>query len=536
MSGVRADSPNHHSSSPDLSSPPSGSSPPHHIVPSNHAPNAQEVIHISSASGGVTEDGERAAKKVAARDPSAAPKRARKKREPDSQAASNTPAVQNGVESKPKKPRIPRGTGPQAMRKKAELEAKRAAEAAALQASHQTKFEDGFPRPTPPPAVSVLQMPAYPQNGNHEAIPASQPVFHQTLTPQPRPSSGQNYDPIRSSTVAPRPTSPLNLASTPSKPTSAITTARSPSISSLIDPPDTMRSYINYVQAPKRESENRPPSPQDSKRPRLSPPSFPPSVATKSPLPYISGYSTIEAPRPASQDNDQAQSLATPKQPTAAISKKPTPTTSKGPSPGSHSPKTAPRKEAASLPSAGSGLLSGSVFGGSGGLDGSALEKSAPTVVINVPLTGDNQYINFTRLAEEKYGFNALHPRLAAQRDRLARVAAAGAALENANKNGGSGMSADEMSVDLSNDEGDNSNVEMGGIDGGLHGMKSGEDTGEAPKRRKRVMKEDMYDKDDDFIDDTEQAWEEQAAVSKDGFFVYSGPLVPDGEEAKVER
>ncbi|KAL9123507.1 MAG: hypothetical protein Q9217_007061 [Psora testacea] len=221
------------------------------------------------------------------------------------------------------------------------------------------------------------------------------------------------------------------------------------------------------------------------------------------------------------------------------ISKKPTPNASKGPSPGSHSPKPSRPKEAPSLPT-GSGLLSGSVFRGSSGLDNSAPEKTAPTVVINVPLTGDNQYINFTRLAEEKYGFNALHPRLAAQRERLARVAAAGAALENAHKNGGSaGMSADEMSVDLSNDEGDNSNVEMGGVDerGGVPGMKSGgEDTGEAPKRRKRIMKEDMYDKDDDFVDDTELAWEEQAAVSKDGFFVYSGPLVPEGEEAKVER
>ena len=55
-----------------------------------------------------------------------------------------------------------------------------------------------------------------------------------------------------------------------------------------------------------------------------------------------------------------------------------------------------------------------------------------------------------------------------------------------------------------------------------------------APK--KRLMKEDYYDKDDPFVDDTELAWEEQAAASKDGFFVYSGPLVPDGEKAVVER
>ena len=239
-------------------------------------------------------------------------------------------------------------------------------------------------------------------------------------------------------------------------------------------------------------------------------------------------------------DPDRAHPPAGALNKSTVISKKPTPNASKGPSPGSHSPKPARAKEAPPLPTGGSGLLSGSVFGGNSGLDGSAPEKTAPTVVINVPLTGDNQYINFTRLAEEKYGFDALHPRLAAQRERLARVAAAGAALENAHKNGlSTGMSADEMSVDLSNDDGENSNVEMGGGEerGGIPvGMKSGEDTGEAPKRRKRIMKEDMYDKDDDFVDDTELAWEEQAAVSKDGFFVYSGPLVPEGEEAKVER
>ncbi|KAI7156689.1 hypothetical protein KC316_g16566, partial [Hortaea werneckii] len=49
---------------------------------------------------------------------------------------------------------------------------------------------------------------------------------------------------------------------------------------------------------------------------------------------------------------------------------------------------------------------------------------------------------------------------------------------------------------------------------------------------RKKV---EEYDKEDDFIDDTELAWQEQAAVSKDGFFVYSGPLIPEGQTANVE-
>ena len=132
-----------------------------------------------------------------------------------------------------------------------------------------------------------------------------------------------------------------------------------------------------------------------------------------------------------------------------------------------------------------------------------------------------NKYINFARLAEERYGFNALHPRLAAQRERLARIAAAGAALE---KGSGSG-SADEMSVDLSEGE---SNVEMGGMDGGS--------AAEGKKPTKSTKKADQYDKNDPFVDDSELLWEEQAAASKDGFFVYSGPLVPEGEKPTIER
>jgi hypothetical protein len=48
---------------------------------------------------------------------------------------------------------------------------------------------------------------------------------------------------------------------------------------------------------------------------------------------------------------------------------------------------------------------------------------------------------------------------------------------------------------------------------------------------RKRKMKEDDYDKDDGFVDDSELLWEEQAAAADGGFFVYSGPLVPEGEK-----
>ena len=172
-------------------------------------------------------------------------------------------------------------------------------------------------------------------------------------------------------------------------------------------------------------------------------------------------------------------------------------------------------------PLPGSGLMQ---LGGGGPQDGT--EFRAPTVILNIPMAGEsNKYINFTRLAEEQYGWDALHPRLAAQRDRLARVAAAGAALE---RNGSNRESGDEMSLDS---DAEGSNVEMGGMSDG----RTGTDGGAKKVPRKRKMKEDEYDKDDGFVDDSELLWEEQAAAANDGFFVYSGPLVPEGEKPALD-
>ncbi len=527
------------STSPELSSPPSTNSPAHPSTVSNALyyggggpSNAPDATKSS------TDAGEKSGKPTAA-GPSSATKRPRKKRDLDGNASNIATAPTNGGDTpKPVKQRIKRGTGPTAMKKKRLLEEQKAREeAAAMQAAHQARIPEPVSGSTTTPNnYEVPQARPQSQNGNHDAIPA--PYSHsQNLTPQPRQSSGQNYDPIRSSTVAPRPSSPMNAKLTPPKPLPSSNATRSPSISSLIDPPSSMLPHP-HPQYPKREHEYRPSSPPESKRPRMSPA----SVAMAQPGHAANGmdYPSSNVPNGVAPmaNIDMERSVAAPVKSTV-ISKKPTPNASNAHSPSTNSPVPSRAKETALPLPTGSGLLSGSIFGDNG-LDSTSLEKTGPTVILDVKLDGENQYVNFTRLAEEKYGFNALHPRLAAQRDRLARVAAAGAALENAHKNGNStGMSADEMSVDLSNDEAENSNVEMGGMNDGEKGptVKSGEDTGEVVKtRRKRIMKEDMYDKDDDFVDDTELAWEEQAAVSKDGFFVYSGPLVPEGEDAKVER
>jgi hypothetical protein len=94
------------------------------------------------------------------------------------------------------------------------------------------------------------------------------------------------------------------------------------------------------------------------------------------------------------------------------------------------------------------------------------------------------------------------------------------------------------MDEDIQSDA-ENSNIEMGGMGGGgpnpiANGVASGPEAPAKPARKKRNFKEDEYDIDDDFVDDSEMLWEAQAAASRDGFFVYSGPLIPEVPKPEV--
>ena len=551
------------STSPGLSSPPSPNSPTRQtatLTGHSHA-SAASLPHIDENDGGV-----KSAKSIGAKNAAAPLKKPRKKKDPESKPTTGnnsnnsnnngngngngngnistaTATATDGQEQKSKKtPRAARGTTEhfKRMQQKQLAQQQAARDAEALQVSRQLKITESLsPRPPLPPTTFDVPLVHAPhKNGNSEAIPTTNIQSHQNIVPTTRPASGQNYDPIRSSTVAPRPSSPLVTTPTPQRPYKFPSASGSPSINSMIEQTSTPP-LPPYHQPLKRENDTKTSSPPEPKRPRLSPPlpvttQHPARPSPRDIAPAISSTSNANDIIVMDVDTDKPSA---PVNKTTINVKKPSPNASTAVSSSSHSPKPTRPKETQVAISSGSGLLSGSIFGG--GIDSTGPEKTAPTVVLNVPLTGDNQYVNFTRLAEERYGFNALHPRLAAQRERLARVAAAGAALENANKTGGNSGSGDEMSVDLSEGEADNSNVEMGGVNEGERIQKSGEETGEAcavKKPRKRTMKEDMYDKEDDFIDDTEMIWEEQAAASKDGFFVYSGPLVPPGQEPQVER
>lgn len=213
--------------------------------------------------------------------------------------------------------------------------------------------------------------------------------------------------------------------------------------------------------------------------------------------------------------------------------KQPT-TASKPPSP--KSARAAKDKDTPPKLPQGSGLISNALFGVDENAEASDAH-STPNIILHIPLNDtNNRIINFARLAEEQYGFAALHPRLAAHKERLARVAAAGAALER-NEKGAKGLlsageSADEdLSLDMDRDSDLDGDIAMAGIN--TNGAAPADGT-EGKKKRRKKMEE--YDRDDPFVDDSEMAWQEHAAASKDGYFVYSGPLVPEGEKVQVER
>ncbi|KAF3915683.1 hypothetical protein AA313_de0205942 [Arthrobotrys entomopaga] len=242
-------------------------------------------------------------------------------------------------------------------------------------------------------------------------------------------------------------------------------------------------------------------SPITNPPPSLTPPTTNASLAVQS------TSSTLSPPQPkaiteitkASNNNNSSSSSSGKRASTTSATSAPA------------SPKPAPRSTA---PVAKSGGLLAGAFGGDVALGDDDPEPTVPTVVLQISLNGEtNKYIDVSKMAEEKYGWAALNPRLARAKLR------------------GPDASGDEAMMDASESE-SAMEEKMGGLsDAGLSGTG---DKDKPKKRRRRV--DEYYDANDPFIDDSEMLWEEQAAASKDGFFVYSGPLVPEGERPQIER
>jgi len=446
--------------------------------------------------------------------------------------------------------------------------------------------------PSAPPAPTYSPSPHPPQTSTPAyTIPQSYPPRPHSQPPPPQPSqkpprtSGQNFDPIRSAFGT---TSPAPAYSPPThtiSPQNNYRASASPAISSIIDPP-TQNSQHAYPQLTRSTSGGHIPTASSPAPPAMASQPSHPSLAP-SPLPVSSpSHGPVPSPQPLPPSNHHAsytasdqrppgsqsslsgssapaaqEQAAQPQQPPRQIDtpvQAPTPQRPQqssdamdidpkdqtapsakkdkgaGTAPSSKAPSPKPgraAKEAPPLPQ-GSGLITNALFGGPDDSK-SPDARSTPNIIVHVPLQKGNQIVNFAQLAEEQYGFAALHPRLAAHKERLARVAAAGAALERNDKGKSAGESAEEdLSLDVDRDSDMDGDITMGGAGNGTNGAPSEASDG----KRRRRKKVEEYDRDDPFVDDSEMAWQEQAAASKDGFFVYSGPLVPEGDKVQVER
>jgi hypothetical protein len=389
----------------------------------------------------------------------------------------------------------------------------------------QTRLSEPVPVPQPElPPVVVMHSPHV--LSNPEPTLHSNPnLSHISVAPStPRPSSsGQRYDPIRGGVFESKPQAPASAPPPPTSPPLNHRASASPSITSLIDPPSASNSFYSHpVKIQQQASVTSAP---------VSPAAFPvrpgsvlPSQdmqpqfhhQTQPPPQPSNHYSAAPAPVPMDIDSEPTKPASVPMMKTSSTNSG-TPSHSNAPTPPT---KPARQKEAPPPLPTGSGLLSGTPFGPVVNSNGTT-DTQGTNIWLTFALKGhENVTINFAQEVEKKYGFAALHPRIAARRERQRQITAAGAALEKA----GGAVSNDDMSVDLSENE---SNVEMGGMDDDASARENGK------KRRKR--KQEDYDKEDDFIDDTELAWEQQALMAKDGFFVYSGPLVTE-EKPAVER
>jgi len=372
-------------------------------------------------------------------------------------------------------------------------------------------------------------------NAEDEPPQSRQPQQQKQPQPPPPPSvtpraSGTAYDPIRSSNYDPiRETMvPHSYSSTMGSPRGPATTntinraSASPSIASLVDPPiqKTISPAPSHTSFAVNQQQNHP-QPQVQSRPLQDSSSVP-----ASPNPFRRDFAPPPAPKPPAAEAKKPAMTST-----LAASKieiRPTSITtigaagskrgaSKNYSATSSSPRAQPAKDALEHVPGRSILDFGRAEPGS--------ELVVPSIVLNIPLNGEtNKYVNFMRMAEEQYGWEALHPRQAEHKARKARIAAASAALAQND----SSREGDEMSVDESDNE--DSNIEMGGTSG------PDKTADGKPAKKKRHFKEDEYDRDDDFVDDSELLWEEQAAASRDGFFVYSGPLIREVEKPEPGR
>ncbi|THC90800.1 hypothetical protein EYZ11_009736 [Aspergillus tanneri] len=395
----------------------------------------------------------------------------------------------------------------------------------------RSAFDTASPAPalvsTPVPgASSTFSPPAHPPSPRPPFRASASPAIASIIDP-PTNSSPPVYAPRRY--VSPSHGASAYSLSPGTTPAIAPTPPPPPQQQQQVPQPRPVSPYAHrspYAPPPQpqplsHESPSAGPSPKIQPGPPLPPPMSEPVVPIAS-----NANKRALSPEPTPMDVD-AEPSAPATAPAKAPKKDPKAPPSAPPS-NATSPKP-PRaaKEAPPPLPQGSGLISNALFGvGDGSSTGESASRRTPNIILHIPLQGNgDRIVNFARLAEEQYGFAALHPRLAAHKERLARVAAAGAALERNDKSGrglSAGESADEdLSLEMDRD----SDLDGEGTMAASAARTNGPEATEGKKKRRKKKMEE-YDRDDPFVDDSELAWQEQAAASKDGFFVYT-PTVP---------
>ncbi|CCE93726.1 Hpc2p TDEL_0G03590 [Torulaspora delbrueckii] len=166
----------------------------------------------------------------------------------------------------------------------------------------------------------------------------------------------------------------------------------------------------------------------------------------------------------------------------------------------------------------------------------STKEAEDPTIILDIPLYSaqDNEYLD----ENGQVVFNVcklVHDNLTAQNGH------GGADVKVAKRNLLSQLNGGSRQIESTEDDDEEDIVEVDD-DGDDDEEDEGEDekTTASPKKKSHPNKGKSligkYDTEDPFIDDTELLWEEQRAATKDGFFVFFGPLIEKGHYASLER
>ncbi|ANZ73398.1 BA75_00386T0 [Komagataella pastoris] len=160
-------------------------------------------------------------------------------------------------------------------------------------------------------------------------------------------------------------------------------------------------------------------------------------------------------------------------------------------------------------------------------IKGKNVPTEEPVVALNIllsdsdkPNPGSAQLVfNLMKVCEEKYGFKAMHP------------------------NAKFVVESDEDDDDIAEDD-EQTETDIKEVATPPHAIPKTpvaapirEDYDDAERRlRNQNRKIGKYDIMDPFIDDSELQFEEERAATKDGFFVYYGPLIEEGQMARIER